>query len=112
MAKISGFAPALPTHGLSFGTEPSALMRTTLPSVPSIRWACMRPSVIERSPPVMKSVPSRAKTSRPPKCLVEASEGVWRQITCTPSRRGAPASRTSLPRATAAWLVPSPLASA
>ena len=61
----------------SFGIDPSVLIRTIFPSRPSIRCACMRPSVIDRSPCVTKSVPSRPKTRRLPKCARELSDGTW-----------------------------------
>jgi hypothetical protein len=60
----------------------------------------MRPSVIERSPIVMKSVLSRPHTRRLPKCSRESSEGAWWKMTCTLSTRGA-APSTNVPRATA-----------
>ena len=40
--KISGFAPALPTNGLSAGTPPSSLMRSVLPTWLSSACAFMR----------------------------------------------------------------------
>ena len=40
--QISGRAPARPTNGLSLGTEPSALIRTTLPIVAPRSWASSR----------------------------------------------------------------------
>ena len=70
-----------------------------------MRCACMRPSVIERSPSVMNSVPSRPNTSRPPKCSGEASDGAWWKITCTFSTFGA-APSTNRPRATAVLFTP------
>src|SRR5688572_26062189 len=66
--QISGRTPCLPTKGLSFGTVPSALMRTTFPIRLSRFCACMRPSVTERSPCVTRSVPSRRNTNRLRKC--------------------------------------------
>ena len=39
MHQISGLTPGLPTKGLSAGTLPSGLMRTTFPRSPSMRWA-------------------------------------------------------------------------
>jgi len=41
----------------------------------------MRPCVTDRSPSVMKSVPSRANTSRPPKWARDANAGAWWKIT-------------------------------
>ena len=70
-----------------------------------MRWACMRPSVIERSPMVTKSVPSRCQTRRLPKCSRESSDGAWWKITCTLSTRGA-APSTNVPRATAVLFTP------
>jgi hypothetical protein len=65
--QISGSTPALPTNGLSFGTDPSALMRMIFPSPLSICCDCMRPAVIDRSPCVTNNVPSRPQFRRLPK---------------------------------------------
>ena len=104
--QISGFAPTVSTKGLSWGTEPSGLMRTTLPKWLFTSRACTRPSRIERSPSVTNSLPSGANTSRPPACRVDSSVGCMRKMTCTPSTRGGSPS-TSFPRATASPLPPS-----
>ena len=64
--QISGRAPAVATKGLSAGTLPSASMRTTLP-----RWlssVCASSLREKRSPSTTNRRPSRANTSREPKC--------------------------------------------
>ena len=76
--------PCASTNGLSFGTEPSGWMRTTLPKWLPRSRACTRPSRIERSPSSTNSVPSGANTRRPPACLVDSSVGCMRKMTCEP----------------------------
>ena len=52
----------------------------------------------------MKSVPSRPKTRRPPKCSGESSDGAWWKMTWTFSTFGA-APSTNRPRATAVLFI-------
>jgi hypothetical protein len=91
---MSACVPLFPANGLSVGIEPSGLMRTTFPRL--LPDSCAGSKRI-RSPDVMNSFPSGAKTRRPPKWPRPIVLGTCRQMTFT-SRSCAPSRR---PRATA-----------
>ncbi len=105
--RVDRRVPATRCAGIT-GGAPSAVIRTSLPSVfvPFWLWSIW----LNRSPVVTKRWPVRSKTRREPKCRRLLMGGSWRQIV-RPSSSAVPEAE-SRPRNTAVPLVPPPRGSA